>query len=103
VTDWNGLGEFDDALLGDDEDGQDLSFDAEEAEMGFELLGLKNAIASAEADRDTGIDDQETQVEELGRMMAKLQAIKDTSSAMPEVERKRFASKAVSDLMKTLR
>ena len=66
--------------------------------------------------------DEQDQVEELGRMMAKLQAIKgllklllylfgfwanildsaDTGAAMPEAERKKFAAKAVNDLLKSL-
>jgi hypothetical protein len=45
--------------------------------MGMELLGLKTAIASAETGQDPGDeDDHELQVEELGRIMARLQAIK---------------------------
>ncbi|KAF2667120.1 hypothetical protein BT63DRAFT_329909 [Microthyrium microscopicum] len=102
ATDWNGdddldFGDFDDP---DEEIDFSSTFAAEEAEMGSELLGLKSSIAHG---GDGGqLEDEELQVEGLEKMMSQLQAIKDTSSAMPEAERKRFANTAVNELLKSL-
>ncbi|KAF2276383.1 uncharacterized protein EI97DRAFT_377106 [Westerdykella ornata] len=88
---WDG----DDAELefeGEDEFGE--SFDAEEAEMGRELFGVKAAVNGMED------EDAEAQVEELERMMQRMIAIKDMGEGLPEAERRRFAAKAVGDLMK---
>jgi hypothetical protein len=123
TTDWAG-DDSSDLVAADDLDDEDKvefsdSFAAEEAEMGLELLGLKSAIASGGAAEDTNDHGEQEQVEELARMMSKLQAIKgncptsfalretdrlhaDTGAAMPEQERKKFAAKAVNDLMKDL-
>lgn len=69
----------------------------EELEMGKELFGMKSAIGAGD---DAGEDDEGARVEELQQMMVKMQAIKDMGSSMPEEERKRFAAKAVNNLMK---
>ncbi|KAF2785944.1 hypothetical protein K505DRAFT_260969 [Melanomma pulvis-pyrius CBS 109.77] len=97
ANDWEGgEGELD---LGGEwgEEGEGL--DAEEVEMGAELFGLKAAVHGVEDDEE---GDEEKQVEELESMMRKMVAIKETSEGMPEAERKRFAAKAVNDLMKDL-
>jgi hypothetical protein len=79
ATDWTSepdlldLGDF-----GDDDD-EDLfgGFAGEEREMGLELLGVKGAIAKAETgDAEDDPAHQDEQVEELTRMMTKMQAIK---------------------------
>ncbi|KAK7519376.1 uncharacterized protein IWZ02DRAFT_470128 [Phyllosticta citriasiana] len=99
-----GLGD-EDGEDGDDEGDWHTSFAAEEeAEMGFELAGMKAAIGGGADDAGDDEDDdadQAAQVEELERMMSKLKAIKDTAAGMPEEQRKRFAAKAVNDLMKS--
>jgi hypothetical protein len=88
TTDWAGDDDLDelDALgeeFGDDDDLQfSDSFAAEEAEMGLELLGLKTAIAGGDETQELTEQDEQDQVEELGRMMAKLQAIKGSSQLM---------------------
>ncbi|PSN66461.1 hypothetical protein BS50DRAFT_415246 [Corynespora cassiicola Philippines] len=79
----------------EDEEGFGGSFEAEEAEMNMELFGMKNAVHGVE-------EDEEAQVEELENMMRRMMAIKDMGEGMPEAERKRFAAKAVNDLMKDL-
>lgn len=124
TTEWDGADdEFGDILgeegLGDmDESGEGEwgAFSVEEAEMNRELLGMKTAVNGGDAGDE---EDEALQVEELERMMGKLQAIKgmdrlphpsvlltdlasDTSSSMPEAERKRFAAKAVAEVMKTI-
>ncbi|KAF2106241.1 hypothetical protein BDV96DRAFT_508260 [Lophiotrema nucula] len=93
ANDWEG---GDEGLDFDDEDGEGFgdSFKAEELEMGVELFGMKGALH--------GVDEEEeqAQVEELEGMMRRMIAIKDMGEGMPEAERKRFAAKAVNDLMK---
>ncbi|TID18873.1 hypothetical protein E6O75_ATG05994 [Venturia nashicola] len=107
TTEWDGadddfgdiLGEQDLGDMSEDGVGEWGAFSAEEAEMNMELLGMKTAVNGGDAGEE---EDEATQVEELERMMGKLQAIKDTSSSMPEAERKKFAAKAVAEVMKTL-
>jgi len=77
------------------------------AGFGDEELGAREPILHDD-DRnsrpeDDGIGEEEDlQVEELESMMLKMQAIKDMGADMPETERKRFAAKAVRDVMKKL-
>lgn len=72
--DWEG-GDGDAPLdFDDDEFGEGL--DAEEAEMGVELFGLKAAVNGADE------NDEEGQVEELESMMRKMIAIKGTHSTI---------------------
>jgi hypothetical protein len=133
TTEWeSGHGDLDDLLdeRGDEglgESGDWGDFSKEEEEMGVELLGLKSAICAGEGEED---EDEAVLVEEMGRLMGRLQAIKgmptlpfvlrnqvvargfmfffilmfvtDTSSSMPEAEKKKFAAKAVNEIMKTL-
>jgi hypothetical protein len=117
ANEWDG-GEGDEGLdFGDDEEfGEGL--DAEEREMGSEMFGLKMAVNSV-----GGEGNEEKQVEELEQLMRRMAAIKvmcslspspnhpvlpgsnsppDISEGMSEAERKRFATKAVNDLMKDL-
>ncbi|KAH0547566.1 hypothetical protein FGG08_000291 [Glutinoglossum americanum] len=97
----------------DDEDcEQESGFGTEAAEMEREMLGLKLAIygGGGEAqgleggEEEEERQEQELQVEHLEAVMLRMQAIKvaDMSADLPEPERKRFAAKAVSDIMKTL-
>lgn len=108
AQEWGGGGE-DDFEFDDDAFGEGL--DEEEREMGMELFGMKNAVHGID-------DDEEAQVEELEGLMRRMVAIKgmyipphqphqysrssETSEGMSEAERKRFAAKAVNDLMKDL-
>ncbi|KAF2745047.1 hypothetical protein M011DRAFT_407591 [Sporormia fimetaria CBS 119925] len=79
-------------LSGDDDFGE--SFGAEEAEMGLEIFGLKAAVQGMED------EESEAQVEELEAMIKRMAAVKEMGEGMPETERKRFAARAVNDLMK---
>lgn len=67
-------------FLGDHKDNESdflHSFATEEAEMGMELAGMKTAILKDErSSSPTKSDEMDQQVEELGRMMSSLQAIK---------------------------
>ncbi|KAF2851493.1 hypothetical protein T440DRAFT_489064 [Plenodomus tracheiphilus IPT5] len=82
-----------------DEDGFDGTFAAEEAEMNMELFDMKGAL---QGDDDRSDDPGDKEVEELEVMMKKMVAIKEMGQGMEEAERKRFAAKAVNDLMKDL-
>lgn len=84
--------------FGEDEEGFENSFEAEEAEMNMELFGMKNALAGYDGDEEGETDDKD--VEDLEVMMRKVVAIKEMGEGMEEGERKRFAAKAVNDLMK---
>lgn len=83
------------------EEEYDGSFAAEEVEMNRELLDMKGALhGSAGGDEEREEDDED--VEALEVMMKKMVAIKEMGQGMEEAERKRFAAKAVNDLMKNL-
>jgi hypothetical protein len=77
TNEWESLYDADDLNLEDHEDeGPDTfgeTFAAEEAEINLEWLGVKSAINGKE---EMGEEDEKEQVEELERMMRKLQAIK---------------------------
>ncbi|KAF9732349.1 hypothetical protein PMIN06_002099 [Paraphaeosphaeria minitans] len=91
AQEWDDVGGDGDFAFDDDGFGEGL--DAEEREMGMEFFGLKNAVHGMD-------EDEEAQVEELEGLMRKMVAIKDQSEAMSEDERKRFAVKAINDIMK---
>ena len=80
-----------------DDLGLEEGFGAETAEVEREMMGLKMAVNEAEGSEEGGDEG----VEELENMMLKMQAIKDMGADMPESERKKFAAKAVKDVMKT--
>ena len=114
--DGDGFGFDDDEDFGEFGDGGGL--DAEEREMGAELFGMKSAVHGLGEEGEEEVE--ETQVEELESLMRRMVAIKgmlfstsisylllcsptpETSEAMPEEARKRFAAKAVNDLIKDL-
>lgn len=62
------------------------------------MMELKTAVNGAEGS-DEGADEG---VVELENMMLKMHAIKDMGADMPESERRKFAAKAVRDVMKAL-
>ncbi|KAL5120018.1 hypothetical protein ACEQ8H_002116 [Pleosporales sp. CAS-2024a] len=92
--------------LGQDDDGDEGfgDFAAEEAEMNMELFGMKGALRGFDEEREQSAEDEAMDVEELGVMMRKIMAIKvkEMGEAMEESERKRFAARAVHDLMQDL-
>ncbi|KAF1960970.1 hypothetical protein CC80DRAFT_269000 [Byssothecium circinans] len=98
---WDG-GADDEGFDFGDEGEFEEGLDAEEREMGDELFGLKMAVNGVGEDGEQVEGGEEEQVEELEKLMRRMVAIKDTSEGMPEAERKRFATKAVNDLMKDL-
>jgi hypothetical protein len=102
ANEWDsGDGEVDGDLT-EDELGLEDGFGAEAAQMEREMMGLKMAVQEDEAARLEENDGGDEEVQELENMMLKMQAIKDMGADMPEAERKKFAAKAVRDVMKTL-
>ncbi|KAI1355939.1 hypothetical protein F5Y01DRAFT_268098 [Xylaria sp. FL0043] len=111
----------------DDEDAEAADLDPESLDFGFDredFEGLKRAIwnagkedgedfmngesssATVEGGKRTldetedSLDDEE--IQKMERMMAKLQAVRDTNAGLPEEQRKRAAAKAVAEVMKEL-
>ncbi|KAF7909320.1 uncharacterized protein EAF01_003038 [Botrytis porri] len=94
------LGDFED----DDDDNKSIGFGIEAAELEVEMFGMKQAI-NGESSKKTNPDEEvesEDGVEQLEALMLRMQAVKDMGADLPEAERKRFAAKAVNDIMKTL-
>lgn len=79
-----------------DDLGLEDGFGDEAAQVEREFMGLNMAVNGGEG-ADEGEDEG---VEELESMMLKMQAIKDMGADMPEAERRKFAAKAVRDVMK---
>ncbi|KAH8161274.1 hypothetical protein CIB48_g6977 [Xylaria polymorpha] len=100
-----------------------IGLDPEELDFGFDredFEGLKRAIWSAgkdddgedfmdgdssteskkktEGEEDESLDDED--IQKMERMMAKLQAVRDTNAGLPEDQRKRAAAKAVAEVMR---
>ena len=97
ANEWEG-GDADEGDLSDDLGLGEDGFGAEVGQLESEMMGLKMAVSGEGEDGDMGDEG----VEEMERMMVKIQAIKDMGAGMPEAERRRFAAKAVRDVMKTL-
>ncbi|KAJ5776090.1 uncharacterized protein N7511_001101 [Penicillium nucicola] len=92
--------------------GQNRGFDNEVHELEREMFGLRMAIErgggdgfeNADQDEEDGEDngDAELDVESMESLMMRMQVIKDMSSELPGDERRRFAAKAVQDIMREL-
>lgn len=103
------------ATVHPDSDGPDedeLDFDdfedpftrRDEAEMTAELFGMKAALEGSEDFEAEGSDvgtqeKEETQVEDLDRLMGKLLAVKEQGADLPEPQRRRMAARAVREVM----
>ncbi|KAF7943622.1 uncharacterized protein EAE97_005693 [Botrytis byssoidea] len=94
------LGNFED----DGDDNKSIGFGIEAAELEMEMFGMKQAIygeSSGKTNPEEEIENEDG-VEQLEALMLRMQAVKDMGADLPEAERKKFAAKAVNDLMKTL-
>ncbi|TGO55896.1 hypothetical protein BOTNAR_0235g00080 [Botryotinia narcissicola] len=94
------LGDFED----DGDDDKSIGFGIEVAEMEMEMFGMKQEIygkSSGKTNPEEEIENEDG-VEQLEALMLRMQAVKDMGADLPEAERKKFAAKAVNDLMKTL-
>jgi len=114
ANDWAG-GEDDESpddldLEGESVWDENRGFGSEAAEIEAEMFGMKQAIYGVgEEDGNDGgekakerEEDQEDEVEQLEGLMLRMQAMRDMGADLPETERKRFAAKAVNDIMRTL-
>ncbi|RAH85656.1 hypothetical protein BO86DRAFT_406821 [Aspergillus japonicus CBS 114.51] len=105
-----GIGNDDDddlerRLLGlDDEDAGEAGFGFEVNELEREMVGLRMAIERGSDDYFVEEDeaDEELRVDAVEALLLRMRAIKDMSDGLPKTERKRFAAKAVRDIMKEL-
>lgn len=123
ANDWesNELGQgvdIDDFDVGEEEGEAISGFGIEAAEMEMEMFGMKQAIyGGINVEENGDEEDQDNEVEQLQAMMLRVQAVRgkcfssvqwkklivgDMGEDMPEAERKRFAAKAVNDIMKKL-
>ncbi|KAI2691939.1 hypothetical protein CBS147332_8407 [Penicillium roqueforti] len=112
----DGFDEDNDPAMDSDDDLQDQllglgssrGFGDEVHELEREMFGLRMAIERGGGDGDERDDsdnddgEDEFDVESMETLMMRMQAIKDMSSELPESERKRFAAKAVQDIMREL-
>ncbi|KAK0113204.1 hypothetical protein ONS95_014899 [Cadophora gregata] len=109
ANDWEGNDELGEIIdLDGLEDGSDdagsvgFGLDAaDKAEMEKEMRGMKQAIYGSGNDGEEE-EPNDKDVEDLQALMLKMQAVRDLGADMPEVERKKFAAKAVRDIMKKL-
>ncbi|KAI8947915.1 hypothetical protein F4801DRAFT_559104 [Xylaria longipes] len=104
-----------------DDGSKGTDLDPEELDFGFDredFEGLKRAIWNAGKDdgedfmdgdpgkqtsgetEEESLDDED--IQKMERMMAKLQAVRDTNTGLPEDQRKRAAAKAVAEVMREL-
>ncbi|EFR03250.1 hypothetical protein MGYG_06252 [Nannizzia gypsea CBS 118893] len=93
------------SLHGDEEAIGGFALEANELEK--EMAGLRLAINSKRNDgsiddKFEDIGDDSLQVEQLEGLMMRVQAIKDMGADLPDQERKKFAAKAIRDLMKDI-
>ncbi|KAJ5513105.1 hypothetical protein N7463_002657 [Penicillium fimorum] len=108
----SGFEEDNDPDMDSDDDLQDQplglggsrGFGNEVHELEREMFGLRMAIERGGGDGDEDDSDHddaedEMDVESMEALMMRMQAIKNMSSELPEGERKRFAAKAVQDIM----
>ncbi|KAL2826574.1 hypothetical protein BJY01DRAFT_145324 [Aspergillus pseudoustus] len=85
-------------LLGLDEN-EGLKLEANELEQ--EMVGLKLAIGRG-GDGDDEEGDEELRVDAVEALLMRMRAIRDMSDELPAQDRKRFAAKAVRDIMKEI-
>ncbi|KAL8931333.1 MAG: hypothetical protein Q9211_007043 [Gyalolechia sp. 1 TL-2023] len=104
ATEWDG-GDID---AGNDIDGfetelelRDQSSPPEEFAVDADVRGMHEAILAHNEDGGNGDPGGDVQVQELENMMLKMQAIKEKGAGMAEDKRKRFAAKAVMEVMKS--
>lgn len=119
ANDWAGDDEDLDQDLLDEDDADDLGFGVDSAEAEADMFGMKQAIYGRDVDmageNEEGVADKE--VEKLQAMMMRMQAVRgkvsmkrvravltriDMGTDLPEAEKKKFAARAVNEIMKSL-
>ncbi|KAJ5983662.1 Alpha/gamma-adaptin-binding protein p34 [Penicillium waksmanii] len=109
--DWSAAGEdgLDDdleaELLGFDREGGS-GFGMEVNELEREMLGLRMAIerggGDGDSDGEIDGDEEDDKVESMETLIMRMQSLRDMGSELPDSERRRFAAKAVQDIMREL-
>ncbi|KAJ6127307.1 hypothetical protein N7523_002919 [Penicillium sp. IBT 18751x] len=93
--------DFDEFMSGDKSHSR--GFGEEVNELEREMFGLRMAIErGGDGHDDSESENEEDQVESIEALMLRMQSIRDMSADMPEAQRKRFAAKAVQDIMRDL-
>ncbi|KAL8835626.1 MAG: hypothetical protein Q9170_003243 [Blastenia crenularia] len=75
---------------------------AKRMDVNIDPLDIHEAILRQDEDAEVEDPGRDIQVEELESMMLKMQAIKEKGAGMAEEERKRFAAKAIMEVMKSV-
>ncbi|KAF3389489.1 hypothetical protein F1880_003475 [Penicillium rolfsii] len=99
--------DLEEELLGFGRSAHTSGFGHEVQELEREMMGLRMAIERGggdgdESDIDPDEGDEELKVESIETLMMRMQAIRDMGSELPDGERRKFAAKAVSDIMREL-
>ncbi|OQE23107.1 hypothetical protein PENSTE_c009G01240 [Penicillium steckii] len=96
--------DLEEALLGfDGKRGSGFGMEVNELER--EMLGLRMAIEKGGGDGESnGEEDgeEEDKVESMETLIMRMQSLRDMGSELPDSERRRFAAKAVQDIMREL-
>ncbi|EPS29002.1 hypothetical protein PDE_03948 [Penicillium oxalicum 114-2] len=110
--DFDDENDLEEELLGFGRRGPTSGFGQEVQELEREMMGLRMAIERGGGDGISddeepafdhdNADEEERKVESIEALMMRMQAIRDMGSDLPEAERRRFAAKAVSEVMREL-
>ncbi|KAJ5126035.1 hypothetical protein N7448_005345 [Penicillium atrosanguineum] len=97
--------DFDEFMSGDKSHSRGFGDEVNELER--EMFGLRMAIERGgdghdDSEGENEGEEEEDQVESIEALMLRMQSIRDMSADMPEAQRKRFAAKAVQDIMRDL-
>ncbi|EER24907.1 hypothetical protein CPC735_015050 [Coccidioides posadasii C735 delta SOWgp] len=100
------IGDDLDSASGFLEDLDDDRLDLEIGELEREMVGLRMAIENgggdgADLEGEDFVED-DLKVEQMEGLMLRVQAIKDMGADLPDSERRKFAAKAIRDIMKDL-
>ena len=113
TNEWEGgkEGGYEDEDEGEGEEGGGMGMGVEVGELRGEMMELRGVgeeegvggEAGGEVEGEEGEEDGgDEEVRALEGMMLKMQAVRDMGADMPEGERRKFAAKAVRNVMKTL-
>ncbi|KAJ5221503.1 uncharacterized protein N7469_010390 [Penicillium citrinum] len=96
--------DLEEALLGfDGERGSGFGMEVNELER--EMLGLRMAIEQGGGDGESNgeeDEEEENKVESMETLIMRMQSLRDMGSELPDSERRKFAAKAVQDIMREL-
>jgi len=119
TNEWEGgeEGGYEDEDEGEGEEGEGMGMGVEVGELRGEMMGLRGVVGGVGVGEEEGVggeaggevegeegeeDGGDEEVRALESMMLKMQAVRNMGADMPEGERRKFAAKAVRDVMKTL-